>query len=173
MLEFFIGGARSGKSRLAEQAAQTVADQQDKSLLYIATATAGDQEMADRIQHHQQHRGSHWQLIEEPIKLADTLQQQASENLCIVVDCLTLWTTNLLLAEDPQLFETEKQKLLDTVQQLPGHIIFISNEVGHGVIPADPLSRKFVDEIGFLHQQLATLCDKVHFVVAGIAQQLK
>lgn len=173
MLEFFLGGARSGKSRLAEQRANQIAEAEDKQLIYIATATAGDEEMATRIEQHKQSRGSHWQLIEEPLLLTETLQRVSDNNSCVLVDCLTLWCSNLLLAEDATLFEREKQKLLSMLPSLAGHIIFISNEVGHGLVAADPLSRKFVDEMGFLHQQLAQLCDKVHVVVAGIAQQLK
>jgi len=173
MIEFYLGGARSGKSRLAEQRANQLAEMHDKELLYLATATAGDGEMADRIDQHQKDRGTHWHTIEEPLYLSEKLAEVAREDTCILVDCLTLWGTNLLLSDKENLLAEEKQKLLSTLPALPGDILFVSNEVGQGVVPADPLSRRFVDEMGFLHQQLAQLCDKVHFVVAGIAQTLK
>ncbi len=171
--EFFLGGTRSGKSRLAEQAAQTIADRDGKQLVYIATATAGDEEMAARIKKHQQGRGDYWQLVEEPLALAATLEKYSTQDACIVVDCLTLWLTNLLLAEENNRFETEVEKLFAVLPQLRGHIIFISNEVGQGLVATDPLSRRFVDETGLIHQRLAQVCDRVYFVTAGLAQQLK
>lgn len=175
MLEMYLGGARSGKSRLAELRANQIADGAltDTQLIYVATATAGDDEMATRITHHQQSRGSHWRTVEEPFLLAETLQQISTKNTCVLVDCLTLWLTNLLLADDKQLIQLEKDKLLSVLSTLSGHIIFVSNEVGQGLVATDPLSRRFVDEAGFLHQKLAQACNQVHYVVAGIAQTLK
>ncbi|MDH5572864.1 MAG: bifunctional adenosylcobinamide kinase/adenosylcobinamide-phosphate guanylyltransferase [Gammaproteobacteria bacterium] len=168
MKELILGGVRSGKSALAELRAGDSGMQ----VIYLATATAGDDEMAARIKLHQQQRPDNWLLIEEPVELAQTLKQYANINTCILVDCLTLWLTNLLL-EDEQLIPVKTGDLLDSLSSIPGRIIFVSNEVGGGIIPADALSRRFCDEAGRLHQQLAACCDRVTLVVAGLAQQLK
>lgn len=169
MLQLILGGARSGKSRLAEQVAK------DSGLLvvYIATAQALDEEMQQRIQHHQQQRPSHWQLSEEPIFLADQLLQVDQENQLILVDCLTLWLTNLLLAEDTALQQQQTEKLLKVLPQLKSDIILVSNETGLGVVPMGEISRRFVDEAGRLHQALGQLADKVLFCVAGFPMILK
>lgn len=169
MLQLILGGARSGKSRLAEQIAQ------DSGLKvhYVATAQALDAEMQQRIQHHQSQRPSHWQLNEEPLYLADCLQRIDAPEQLILVDCLTLWMTNLLLADDQNLLAHQMQKLLDILPTLSSTIILVSNETGLGVVPMGELSRKFVDESGRLHQQLAQLADKVLFCVAGLSMQLK
>ncbi|MCB1616062.1 MAG: bifunctional adenosylcobinamide kinase/adenosylcobinamide-phosphate guanylyltransferase [Pseudomonadales bacterium] len=169
MLSLILGGARSGKSAFAER----LATASGKQRIYIATATAGDQEMRDRISHHQQQRDDDWILVEEPLKLVTALQQHAAADKCILVDCLTLWLTNLLLNENPALLEQETGKLLAQLESLEGDIIFVSNEVGMGLVAADPVSRRFVDESGRLHQAIAARCDEVYFVVAGIAQKLK
>ena len=169
MLQLILGGARSGKSRLAEQVAK------DSGLLvvYIATAQALDEEMQQRIQHHQQQRPSHWQLSEEPIFLADQLLQVDQENQLILVDCLTLWLTNLLLAEDTALQQQQTEKLLKVLPQLKSDIILVSNETGLGIVPMGEISRRFVDEAGRLHQALGQLADKVVFCVAGFPMILK
>lgn len=168
MIHLILGGARSGKSRFAE----TTALASGQSLTCIATAQALDAEMQARIQHHQRERDAAWVTVEEPLHLARALQQQASANRCIVVDCLTLWLTNLLLAGDA-CFEQERAALLAALPTLPGDILLVSNEVGWGVVPADPLSRRFVDEAGRLHQALAASADRVTLVVAGLPQVLK
>ena len=169
MLQLILGGARSGKSRLAEQ----VAKDSGLSVVYIATAQALDEEMQQRIQHHQQQRPSHWQLSEEPIFLADQLLQVDQENQLILVDCLTLWLTNLLLAEDTALQQQQTEKLLKVLPQLKSDIILVSNETGLGVVPMGEISRRFVDEAGRLHQALGQLADKVVFCVAGFPMILK
>lgn len=169
MIELILGGARSGKSRLAEQRALA----SGKQLYYLATAQAGDQEMAARIAHHQQRRDQHWQLIEEPRALADTLAAYCAPERCILVDCLTLWMSNLLHSQTPQHWDREKQKLLDLVAELPGDIILVSNEVGMGIVPLGELSRRFVDESGWLHQALAERVERVTLVVAGLPLSLK
>ena len=169
MLQLILGGARSGKSRLAEQ----VAKDSGLSVVYIATAQALDEEMQQRIQHHQQQRPSHWQLSEEPIFLADQLLQVDQENQLILVDCLTLWLTNLLLAEDTALQQQQTEKLLKVLPQLKSDIILVSNETGLGIVPMGEISRRFVDEAGRLHQALGQLADKVVFCVAGFPMILK
>lgn len=169
MKQLILGGARSGKSRYAEQQAK----QSGKEVYYLATAAAGDQEMSTRIQRHQQQRPSHWQLIEEELRLAETLSKHDSTDHCILVDCLTLWVSNLLCHENTQLFAQQKGALLETLPNLTCDLIFVSNEVGLGIIPMGELNRRFVDESGWLHQELATLCDKVTFVAAGLPLSLK
>jgi adenosylcobinamide kinase/adenosylcobinamide-phosphate guanylyltransferase len=163
-----LGGTRSGKSNFAESTAVAT----DKRLVYIATAQALDKEMHARILHHQSSRIGQWITVEEPLSLAASLQQHSAENNCILVDCLTLWLTNILLAGE-EVFQHEHAALLETLPQLAGDIIFVSNEVGMGIVAADPLSRRFVDEAGRLHQALGKICDKVTLVVAGLPLQLK
>ncbi len=169
MKELILGGVRSGKSRLAEQHAQA----SGLEVLYIATATAGDAEMQQRIAHHQQQRPSTWSLIEEPLMLAKVLQQQAREDRCLLVDCLTLWLTNLLLSDDVSMLARERDALLEQLKNLPGHIILVSNETGMGIVPEAKLARRFGDEAGRLHQQLAQRCDRVILTVAGLPHVLK
>jgi adenosylcobinamide kinase/adenosylcobinamide-phosphate guanylyltransferase len=170
MKELILGGARSGKSSLAERSAKA----SGLSLIYVATGQAGDKEMAERIVHHQERRGDEWQLIEEPVQLAETLKANATADTCILVDCLTLWLSNCLFAdEDGHTWEQQKQTLLDCLETLPGHIIFVGNETGMGVIPMGEISRRFVDENGWLHQSLAQRCNKVTLTVAGLPHVLK
>jgi adenosylcobinamide kinase/adenosylcobinamide-phosphate guanylyltransferase len=164
-----LGGARSGKSRYAE----TLAQQSGREVIYIATATAQDAEMQSRIAHHQASRPAHWQTIEEPLALATCLQQHAAPERLLLVDCLTLWLTNLLCAEDASRLQQETTQLLQRLPELPGDIIFVSNEVGLGIIPLGELTRRYVDEAGRLHQQLAAQMQRVVFMVAGLPHLLK
>ena len=168
MRELILGGARSGKSRLAEQFALD----SGYEVFYIATAEAGDEEMRARIEHHRERRPSSWHCIEEPLNLAATLQQYAVSDRCILVDCMTLWLSNLLAAGD-DVFSRERNKLFQSLAQLPGRIIFVSNDVGLGVVPMGELTRRFCDESGRLHQALAAECERVTFVTAGLPMVLK
>ncbi len=168
MRHLVLGGARSGKSRFAEETAQAM----NKELVYIATAQALDEEMQRRIDHHRQTRFSKWITIEEPVALAETLRLETAENRCVLVDCLTLWLTNILLAGE-DIFERERSALLDIFPELDGDLILVSNEVGMGIVAADPLARRFVDEAGRLHQLLASQCDQVTLVTAGLPLRLK
>lgn len=142
-------------------------------LVYVATAEAGDPEMEKRIQRHREQRDKRWKLVEEPLFLANILSHHAAQGRCILVDCLTLWLTNLLHAEDPQQWQTERRALLDVLPSLPGHIILVSNEVGMGIVPMGEITRQFVDESGWLHQDLATVCNRVTLTVAGLPHCLK
>ncbi|MBB1335657.1 MULTISPECIES: bifunctional adenosylcobinamide kinase/adenosylcobinamide-phosphate guanylyltransferase [Pseudoalteromonas] len=166
---FILGGARSGKSRFAEQLAQ----QSNKSVIYLATAQAHDTEMQDRIVHHQQQRPVDWPLVEEPIALAEALQTHSSKDNCILVDCLTLWLSNCLCHATSDCWDEQKSALLKTLENLPGQVIFVSNEVGHGIVPLGELSRRFVDESGWLHQAIAAKAARVEFIMAGLALTLK
>jgi len=169
MKELILGGARSGKSRLAEQHAIA----SGLAVTYVATATAADTEMQARIAEHQRRRPSGWALIEEPLRLAAVLREQAGPDRCLLVDCLTLWITNLLCANDENLFATERRALVELLPRLPGHIILVSNETGMGVVPLGALSRRFCDEAGWLHQDIAQLSDRVILTVAGLPHLLK
>jgi adenosylcobinamide kinase/adenosylcobinamide-phosphate guanylyltransferase len=165
-LQLILGGARSGKSRTAEQ---RVAES-GLNKIYLATATAGDGEMTERIKQHQADRDGHWQLLEEPLELAETLRQHSRVDSCILVDCLTLWLSNCLLHN---CWPEQQLALLDSIEQLPGAVIFVTNEVGQGIVPMGELTRQFVDEAGFLHQRLAAVCGRVTMVIAGLSQELK
>ncbi|PKM05486.1 MAG: bifunctional adenosylcobinamide kinase/adenosylcobinamide-phosphate guanylyltransferase [Gammaproteobacteria bacterium HGW-Gammaproteobacteria-6] len=169
MLELILGGARSGKSRLAEQ----LASDSGLEVTYIATSQALDGEMSVRIAEHQQRRPQHWALVEEPLALAQVLLQQARAQRCLLVDCLTLWLTNLLLCDAPERLQAEREALLDCIEALPGRIILVSNETGLGVVPMGELSRRYVDEAGWLHQALAQRCQRVLFCVAGLPLAVK
>lgn len=169
MIELILGGARSGKSAYAEAAAKA----SGLDLYYIATATVLDDEMQARVIHHQVQRSPGWFTIEEPVKLAKVLQEIDSTRHCILVDCLTLWLTNNLLASDKQCWEREKHALLQLLPALKGRIILVSNEVGMGIVPLGEINRKFVDEAGWLHQAIANYADKVTLVTAGLPMTLK
>lgn len=180
MVELILGGARSGKSALAEQRASM----SGLDVIYIATGQAGDAEMAARIAHHQSRRPDSWKIVEEPLHLSEALRKNASANHCIIVDCLTLWLTNLLCQGramqqsdaceviDCPLLHTEMAQFFDVVSQLSGNIIFVSNEVGMGIVPMGAVNRLFVDEQGRLNQRLAKMAGRVTFVVAGLPMEL-
>jgi len=152
---------------------------------YIATGQPGDEEMARRIAHHQSRRPSHWTLVEEPLHLAATLVEQAASDRCLLVDCLTLWLSNLLHAgaaarqveagEDVAcpLLAFETSALLDCLPQLPGRVILVANEVGLGVVPLGASTRLFVDDAGRLNQAIARIAQRVTFVAAGLPLELK
>jgi adenosylcobinamide kinase/adenosylcobinamide-phosphate guanylyltransferase len=169
MLQLILGGARSGKSRLAEK----LASESGLEVIYIATSQPLDGEMNQRVASHRQRRPDSWGLVEEPLELTKVLKQSAGPGRCLLVDCLTLWLTNLLMLEDPQRLAQERDALLDCLAELPGEIIFVSNETGLGVVPLGELTRRYVDEAGWLHQALAERCQRVVFTVAGLPMTLK
>ncbi|WP_297833634.1 bifunctional adenosylcobinamide kinase/adenosylcobinamide-phosphate guanylyltransferase [Pseudomonas sp.] len=169
MLQLILGGARSGKSALAERlAAQSALD-----VIYIATSQPLDGEMNQRVALHRQRRPEQWGLIEEPIELARVLREQSQVDRCVLVDCLTLWLTNLLMLEDTERLAAEREALLNCLADLPGEIIFVSNETGLGVVPLGELTRRYVDEAGWLHQALTERCQRVVLTVAGLPLTLK
>ena len=169
MRTLILGGARSGKSALAER----LALESGKEVVYIATAQAHDAEMAARIAHHRDRRLAHWQSVEEPLALAGALRAYARPDRCVLVDCLTLWLSNLLGDTDDQRLGREYEGLLEVLPALPGELLFVSNEVGLGVVPMGELTRRFVDEAGRLHQAMAARCERVLFVAAGLPLPLK
>lgn len=164
-----LGGVKSGKSRLAEELA--IASQQ--SVTYIATAAHEDHEMQARIQQHRQRRPQNWHTVETRVLLVEALEAHCRENECVLIDCLTMWLTNLLMTENEQLLHDELSKLQEILPQLPGTVIFVSNETSMGVIPMGELTRRFCDEAGQLHQQLARQADRVILTIAGLPHVLK
>ncbi len=169
MLELILGGARSGKSRFAER----LAADSGLSVTYIATSQALDGEMTERIAHHRERRPAHWALVEEPLQLARVLREQAAAERCLLVDCLTLWLTNLLMLDDPARLAEERDALLECLDGLPGRVLLVSNETGLGVVPLGELTRRYVDEAGWLHQAVAERAQRVTFMVAGLPMTLK
>ena len=165
MIELVIGGARSGKSAHAEARART----SGLKVTYLATGEARDAEMGARITHHRARRPAGWRTVEEPLLLAAALRRAAAPDTCLLVDCLTLWLANVLFAER----DDEVAKLLETLPELPGRIILVSNEVGWGIVPENALARRFRDEQGRLNQRVAALADRVTLVAAGLALPLK
>lgn len=170
MLELYLGGARSGKSARAEARARS----RSPHRTYIATATAGDPEMAARIAHHQtQRQNDGWRTVDAPEALSGALVQHCRGDGVVLVDCLTLWLSNWLCKDDSAQWQDVRDTFLATLPQLPGDIVLVSNEVGCGVVPMGELSRRFVDEAGRLHQSLAQIADRVVLVTAGLEQILK
>ena len=162
-----LGGARSGKSRYAEE----LAAQSGLKQIYIATAQAWDDEMKQRIAAHIERRGESWTTIEEPFDLADTLEHSCKPGTFVLVDCITLWLTNVMLAEKD--LEAETAKLISVVSNLEGQAALVSNEVGYGIVPENALARRFRDEAGSLNQRLAEVCDRAVLVAAGLPLTLK
>ena len=168
MIELIGGGARSGKSRAALARANGCRGQR----YFVATATADDAEMAERIARHRRERGADWWLIEEPHRLAAVVERFEAAD-CAVIDCLTLWLTNWLCAPAATGWQAEKRRFLAALRQTPAHLILVTNEVGQGVVPTGRLSREFVDQSGWLHQEIAALCARVTMMQFGIAHVLK
>lgn len=169
MRELILGGVRSGKSRLAEQHAL------DSGLpvVYVATALVRDEEMRQRVAHHQARRPANWQLIEAGGNLAEVLQSEAVAGRCVLVDCMTLWLTQLLCNNDETQLRLEISALLQVLPELPGQIILVSNETNMGIVPMGELSRRYCDEAGRLHQQLGQICERVILTVAGLPLTIK
>nr|WP_229428266.1 bifunctional adenosylcobinamide kinase/adenosylcobinamide-phosphate guanylyltransferase [Massilia soli] len=175
-----LGGARSGKSAYAE----TLALAAFRQVCYIATASAGDEEMARRIAHHRERRPDEWTTVEEPIALADAIDAHAGPDTVVLVDCLTLWLTNLIFSGAtsfpetgvvalPPRFCVERERLLSALARPRGDVILVSNEVGMGIVPVGAVTRCFADEAGRLNQAVAAIADRVVLVAAGLPIVLK
>ena len=162
-----LGGARSGKSSYAE----TLVEQSGLDPVYLATAEPGDAEMAARIARHRARRGPHWQTVEEPVGLLPALRQHTAANRAVLVDCLTLWLSNLM--GGGYAVETESGALVGGLTGLPGPVVFVSNEVGQGIVPADAVAREFRDHAGRLNQAIAAAAERVVMVIAGLPLVLK
>lgn len=175
-----LGGARSGKSAHAEY----LAAQHGGEVVYIATAQASDEEMTARIAHHRRTRPAHWITVEEPLMLAAAISRHAGAGKTVLVDCLTLWLSNLMFADEraypetgavdlPVIVMEQRAALLQVLSEAAGNIILVSNEVGMGIMPLGAVTRCFVDEQGRLNQALAAQCDRAVFVAAGLPLVLK
>lgn len=175
-----LGGARSGKSAYAEQLAMA----RGKQVIYVATARPFDSEMVVRIREHARRRDPSWHTVEEPIELGACITRHAAAGKLVLVDCLTLWLTNLLFSGDqqfpevgdipaPEIFARQRAAFLTALEQAAGDVILVSNEVGMGIVPMGAASRWFVDQAGWLNQAVAARCDRVTFVAAGLPLQLK
>ena len=163
-----LGGARSGKSRHAEE----LGLMHDGPRVYLATATADDMEMRARIAAHRARReGADWRTVEEPLKLCQALKRHCADDAFVLVDCLTLWLSNLMMAQ--QNVGEAIEELADLLPALPGTVCIVSNEVGLGIVPEHPLGRAFRDEAGLAHQMLAQVADEVLFMIAGLPMRLK
>jgi adenosylcobinamide kinase/adenosylcobinamide-phosphate guanylyltransferase len=162
------GGSRSGKSRYALELAKFA-----EKPFYIATAAAGDDEMTDRIKKHQSERGERWKTIEEEINLADAIESAKFAGAdCIVVDCLTLWTSNIMFNDTVNL-DNELEKVLNSIATASTTLIFVTNEVGSGIVPANKLSREFRDSAGIVNQKIAAAVKNVVLTVSGIPVHIK
>ena len=166
-ITLILGGARSGKSGFAE----SLVDKTGLDKVYLATAQAFDAEMESRISQHQLDRGTGWETAEEPINLVAALNEYSKEYNIILVDCLTLWLSNLM-GHDADI-NAAVDHLVDSLDTLPGPVVFVSNEVGQGIVPDNKMAREFRDYAGRLHQRLAARAETVYFVTAGLPQKLK
>ena len=170
MIELIGGGARSGKSRYALNRASEFSGQK----IFVATATASDPdgEMAERIQRHKSERGPEWKLIEEPLYLSRVIRE-CDEDGIILIDCLTLYLSNWLCGSEASAWDHEKSAFLQALKKSSNPVLLVTNEVGMGVVPMGELSRRFVDESGWLHQDIAAVADRVTMVTFGLPQSLK
>jgi adenosylcobinamide kinase/adenosylcobinamide-phosphate guanylyltransferase len=162
-----FGGARSGKSRRAQVLVETASPER----LFIATAQALDDEMSERIAKHVLDRGASWETVEVPLALADAIDNARDSQKAVLVDCLTLWLSNILHAGLDIADETER--LLESIRSVTVPLVLVSNEVGMGIVPENALARQFRDEQGRLNQRIAEVCDRVEFVAAGLPLSLK
>jgi adenosylcobinamide kinase / adenosylcobinamide-phosphate guanylyltransferase len=168
---YITGGARSGKSAFA----QKLAERHPGRLLYVATAAIGDGEMAERVRRHRAARGERWSTLEEPLHLAEGLPQGAAGCGAVLLDCVTLWLSNLLHhhGEDAAAVLADVERFITTFAALPAPLYLVSNEVGDGIVPANPLARLFRDVAGEAGQKLAAAADEAYLVVAGLPLRLK
>ena len=163
------GGARSGKSQYAEQRAREIGGRS----VYVATAEPNDEEMARRIAEHRKRRGNQWRTIEEPLELTQVLLAKRGRTDCALVDCLTLWISNLLLRHDDKYASEKVDELIEKLPDLDFHLVLVSNEVGWGVVPDNPLARKFRDLAGWTNQRIAQAANEVILMVAGLPMTAK
>ncbi len=162
-----LGGVRSGKSSFAEG----LIDASNMDAVYLATGRAWDDEMSERIGLHKVRRGPSWTTIEEPLDLAATLERACADDKAILVDCLTLWLTNLMMEERD--IGEETARLVVTLPRLKGAVVLVSNEVGLGIVPENRMAREFRDHAGRLHQAVAQAAATVYFVAAGLPLKMK
>jgi adenosylcobinamide kinase/adenosylcobinamide-phosphate guanylyltransferase len=164
-----MGGARSGKSSWALKYTQALYE----SCLFIATAEVKDEEMAERVKYHQSSRGPMWKLLEEPLHLDEALRNKCGQADAILIDCLTIWLSNVLLKEGKTGVADYQDRLINAIAHTPRTVVMVSNEVGSGIVPDNLLGRDFRDLAGLLNQKLAAMADKVVLTVAGLPLYLK
>ncbi len=172
MIHLILGGARSGKSSYAENLAKLCG----KEVVYVATATADDKEMKDRILNHKNGRSNEWSLIEEPFLLSSVVNEFFSKDKAILIDCLTLWLSNWLcknIDSQKSNWDEECDNFIGSLKETTNTIFIVSNEVGSGIVPMGELSREFSDKAGWLNQSVAMVADMVTLVVAGLPLELK
>ena len=169
-LTLVLGGARSGKSAFAQRAGEAAARAVSVTPTMIVTAQAFDAEMVERIARHREDRADRWMTVEAPTALGDTIRKLTDGDVA-VVDCLTLWLTDVMLAERD--VAAEADDLLDALSGCPARLWLVSNEVGWGIVPETPLGRRFRDEAGRLHQRIAAIADEVYLVAAGLPLRMK
>jgi adenosylcobinamide kinase/adenosylcobinamide-phosphate guanylyltransferase len=175
-----LGGARSGKTAHAIALAKSLATKRNASVTYVATAQPLDEEMQHRISLHRAERPATWRTLEAPTRLAQALAAD-NQSAIMVIDCMTLWLSNALLQDFRDdaptaalpTWDAERAGFLQWLNEMRGDVLLISNEVGSGIVPLAPLSRRFQDEQGRLNQALAAVCEQVSLVVAGIAMPIK
>ena len=183
-LILILGGARSGKSRFAQQLAQACSEEEQQSVVYIATAEAGDEHMRQRIERHRRGRPAGWETVEAPQNVAAAVEATGDSAAAIIVDCLTLWISNLLLAGGEEFNEAqaaskeeaildEVEALIRTAKKANAHVIVVSNEVGMGIVPLTRLGRVSRDIAGRANQALAKAADEVYVMWAGLPQRIK
>ena len=170
-ITLILGGARSGKSVLAEQLAEQMAEQSGKSLYYIATAEGHDDEMIKRIKIHQGRRNNQWKTLEEPLNIAQLILETAQSDRVLLIDCLTLWLSNIMCAEGDAM--SYINPLTRCLERARGPVILVSNEVGLGIVPVNKLARDFQDEAGRMNKAVAQVATDVLFMVAGLPMCLK
>lgn len=163
----FLGGARSGKSRLAQERAEAFGGE----LVYVATGEGLDEEMKERIAKHRADRGARWRTVEAPLELVDVIQRESGPGRVLLVDCLTLWLSNVMLGGHDVSAATAR--LLDSLGAARGTVLMVSNEVGMGIVPENALARRFRDEAGWLNQRVASVAHEVVLVAAGLPLRIK
>jgi adenosylcobinamide kinase/adenosylcobinamide-phosphate guanylyltransferase len=163
------GGTRSGKSQYAEQRIREMGGRS----IYVATAEANDEEMAQRIAEHRKRRANQWRTIEEPLELTQVLLAERGRTDCALVDCLTLWISNLLLRHDHKYASEKVDELIEKLPELDFHLVFVTNEVGWGIVPDNSLARKFRDLAGWTNQRIAQAANEVILMVAGVPMTAK
>jgi adenosylcobinamide kinase/adenosylcobinamide-phosphate guanylyltransferase len=166
-----LGGARSGKTRRALNLAEAAHEASGAEPVYVATAEALDAEMVERIEKHQEERGGHWRTVEAPLDLPEAVLANAAPKTILLVDCLTLWLSNLMFAERDTAAAADA--LVGALRDATGPVVVVSNEVGLGIVPENALARRFRDEAGRLNQTIAGAADRVEFVAAGLPLALK
>lgn len=173
MKHLVIGGVRSGKSAHAQALVQTLADELDTQVVYLATAQALDKGMQERIIKHKNNRPSQWLLVEENLDIAKVLLTPEYQGKVILIECMTLWLTNLICLEDDSLFTQHKSAFMAAIEKTDAKLVFVTSEVGAGIMPMNAMARRFGDEAGLLNQELARLSEQVDLVCAGLPLKLK